>query len=168
MRQKTYGVFGWMEYTMNAALGKRVFQIPFTGGMANNRSVRPACYTTCNALVQYAVEHSPDYLCGRVVLVGEAEVPGRPSKGSSPASSAAASPAGGAGGGVSSGAPAPGGVPEGGQSVPAKGIEEIGVSCIDDARDILMQRFAVPSAKLRSWKAVEEQAALCGVRFVQV
>lgn len=73
--QRTYAVFGLMEYTINVTLGARLLKIPFTGGIASKDGVRPATYTTSNPVVQFAIESSSHFKSGRVKIfktIGEA------------------------------------------------------------------------------------------------
>lgn len=69
MMQRTYAVFGLMEYTINVKLGSRLLKIPFTGGIASKDGVRPATYTTSNPVVQFAIESSNHFKSGRVKTV---------------------------------------------------------------------------------------------------
>lgn len=75
MMQRTYAVFGLMEYTINVTLGSRQLKIPFTDGIASKDGVRPATYTTSNPVVQFAIESSKHFKSGRVKIlktIGEA------------------------------------------------------------------------------------------------
>lgn len=69
MMQRTYAVFGLMEYTINVMLGSRQLKIPFTDGIASKDGVRPATYTTSNPVVQFAIESSKHFKSGRVKIL---------------------------------------------------------------------------------------------------
>lgn len=138
MTQKTYGVYRLMELTISIKLGKRTLDIPFTGGIASNRGVTPATYTTQNPVIQLAIEHSAPFRNGRVKIVKEIKVE----------EPVAALPAKEVVGNM-----------EGGSKVVVQ------VACLDDARDYLMMHFDIAASKLRTKQAVLDSAETNGVTF---
>jgi len=49
-----------------------------------------------------------------------------------------------------------------------KKLKEIAVSCADDAKDYLSEKFGVSRTKIRSIKAIQEAAATFGVVFTGI
>lgn len=47
-----------------------------------------------------------------------------------------------------------------------KDINEVQVSCLDDAKDYLSEKFGISRTKLRSQEGIEKAAAANGVRFI--
>lgn len=47
-----------------------------------------------------------------------------------------------------------------------KEINEVQVSCLDDAKDYLSDKFGISRTKLRSQEGIEKAAAANGVRFI--
>ena len=45
-------------------------------------------------------------------------------------------------------------------------IKEVQVSCLDDAKDYLSDKFGISRTKLRSQEGIEKAAAANGVRFI--
>lgn len=75
MKQKEYGVYGMAEWKIILPVAGRILNIYFTGGTASSGTgVRPATFTTCNEIVQYAIENSVHFKSGRVEIINEADI----------------------------------------------------------------------------------------------
>lgn len=77
MIQKTYGVYGLMEWQPIIYAGHAKFCPQFVGGMVTAYGVTPAKYTTSDTLRQRLIENSPYYQSGRISLLyqtGEEEL----------------------------------------------------------------------------------------------
>ena len=137
MVQKTYGVFGLMELVVDVRLGRRTLSIPFTGGLSSNRGVTPATYTTHNAVVQFAIEHSVPFRTGRVRLVKATDT---------------AATAGGE-------------ARQEEKQKEQKEPAHVPVACVDDARDYLAAHFGIEPSKLRTRQMLDTQAKAHGIVF---
>jgi len=135
MTQKTYGVFGLMEWEILASVGKRTMKLLFKGGLTTRMGVTPATYTTANPIVQLAIENTAYYRSGRIKVIRTVE-----REDSSVAASVAA-------------------------TSEKSAVQTVKVACVDDARDYLVLHHNVPQSKLRTKAAIIEQAALAGVSF---
>ena len=47
-------------------------------------------------------------------------------------------------------------------------VTKITITCLDDAKDYLSEKFGISRTKLRSKKAIEEAAAENGIEFVGI
>lgn len=74
MTQKTYGVYGMIEWSILLNVAGRIMNIDFEGGLASGTGIRPATFTTRNEIVQFAIENSGHFKKGRIILVSEMEI----------------------------------------------------------------------------------------------
>jgi hypothetical protein len=74
MTQKTYGVYGMIEWSILLNVAGRIMNIDFEGGLASGTGIRPATFTTRNEIVQFAIENSGHFKQGRIILVSEMEI----------------------------------------------------------------------------------------------
>lgn len=74
MTQKTYGVYGMIEWSILLNVAGRIMNIDFEGGLASGTGIRPASFTTRNEIVQFAIENSGHFKQGRIILVSEMEI----------------------------------------------------------------------------------------------
>lgn len=75
MIRKTYGVSGLMDWTTQIKTGKVSVSVHFTGGALTAYGVTPAKYSTSNPFFQSVIENSEQFKSGRIMLLGEMEVP---------------------------------------------------------------------------------------------
>ena len=75
MIRKTYGVSGLMDWTTQIKTGKVSVSVHFTGGALTAYGVTPAKYSTSNPFFQRVIENSEQFKSGRIMLLGEMEVP---------------------------------------------------------------------------------------------
>lgn len=66
---KRYGIYGMLEQVINIHMGKATFRVHFANGRRGSEGVHPAVFTTDNYVVQYAIEHSPEFLSGHIQLI---------------------------------------------------------------------------------------------------
>ena len=74
MTQKTYGVYGMIEWSILLNVAGRIMNIDFEGGLASGTGIRPATFTTRNEIVQFAIENSGHFKKGRIILVSEMDI----------------------------------------------------------------------------------------------
>ena len=74
MTQKTYGVYGMIEWSILLNVAGRIMYIDFEGGLASGTGIRPATFTTRNEIVQFAIENSGHFKQGRIILVSEMDI----------------------------------------------------------------------------------------------
>lgn len=74
MTQKTYGVYGMIEWSILLNVAGRIMNIDFEGGLASGTGIRPATFTTRNEIVQFAIENSGHFKQGRIILVSEMDI----------------------------------------------------------------------------------------------
>ena len=74
MTQKTYGVYGMIEWSILLNVAGRIMNIDFEGGLASGTGIRPATFTTRNEIVQFAIENSGHFKHGRIILVSEMDI----------------------------------------------------------------------------------------------
>ena len=74
MTQKTYGVYGMIEWSILLNVAGRIMNIDFEGGLASGTGIRPASFTTRNEIVQFAIENSGHFKQGRIILVSEMDI----------------------------------------------------------------------------------------------
>lgn len=189
MLHKIYGVFGLMEYIITVMLGDKELEIPFTDGSTTNNGVRPATYGTSNPLVQYAIEHSAHFTSGRVKLLKVLGTPEKKPEARSIAAEKRAVSVGsgasdsGASGSSDSVASVDSGASDSGSSEAAASVDSVSsdsdstdsaapasdavveVTCVQDARQYLMDHFDVKSTALKSKAAINEYAAAHGITF---
>ena len=166
MMQRTYAVFGLMEYTINVTLGARLLKIPFTGGIASKDGVRPATYTTSNPVVQFAIESSKHFKSGRVKVfktIGEA-APDAISVSEAKAETEKAATEKLESETSSTELEDIADKTKTDDEVPESSTVE--VSCLDDAREYLINNCGGKALNLRSKKAILEYAADHNVVFV--
>lgn len=75
MIRKTYGVSGLMDWTTQIKTGKVSVSVHLTGGALTAYGVTPAKYSTSNPFFQSVIENSEQFKSGRIMLLGEMEVP---------------------------------------------------------------------------------------------
>ena len=75
MIRKTYGVSGLMDWTTQIKTGKVSVSVHFSGGALTAYGVTPAKYSTSNPFFQSVIENSEQFKSGRIMLLGEMEVP---------------------------------------------------------------------------------------------
>lgn len=194
-----------MDITINVKLGKRMLVIPFTGGITSKNGVIPASYSTSNAIVQFAIEHSAHFKSGLVKLLKKigseepkpvslatvaaqtgtvkketVEIPSTPTETQAKQEEGnetidednGEQDNGEQDNGDSEGDAAPSSetdeatTTEEAAANTAGTTEEVTVSCIDDAREYLVEKFGVAPSKLRYKKNITDYAAEHGVTFV--
>lgn len=67
-----YGVPGMLEYQALIDVGQAKMKIPFTNGSTNEAGRMPATFSTCNPIVQMAIERSNEFQKGFIVKVHSA------------------------------------------------------------------------------------------------
>lgn len=74
MVHKTYGIFGYIEYTAEIAVGKAHLSIHFDKGSVNAHGTYPATYTSKNPIEQAIIENSPLFKQERIKFIRATEV----------------------------------------------------------------------------------------------
>lgn len=136
MKQKTYGVYGLMEWSVLLKMGKKQFHINFTEGSSSTAGVIPATYTTNNPIIQLAVESSKLFKDHQIKLIGEVSLEEDEKKT----------------------------VVEGSAENVANGTV-VKVSCLDDAKDYLSDTCGAKREKLISKKSILAVAKQNGIVF---
>lgn len=133
---KVYAVKSLMEWHCEIMSGGVKFHFGFTDGMTSSQGVTPARYSTTNPIYQSVIERSSYFKTGKIVL--EKRI-----------------------------------VLEGDNSIPTATaqnkelpVEKVSVSCLDDAKDYLNEKFNIDRRKLASTKAILEAAKERNIEFV--
>ena len=135
---KVYAVKSLMEWHCEIVSGGVKFHFAFTDGMTSSQGVTPARYKTTSPVFQNIIEHSHYFKSGKIIL--EKRVV------------------------LESDAPV-----EAHETQPkdsTANIEKVEVSCLDDAKDYLNEKFNVDRRKLSSSKAIMECAKAHNIEFV--
>lgn len=184
-QRKTYGVLGMMEYQAVIRVGRNYMKIPFSDGSLSGFGTSPAKFTTDNFMVQHAIENSAEYGRGLIRLINVTDIPGevKVETGLRPEAPQAAgapgdkrTPGEKQGGGEAPGEKQEDGeTPEDKQEEPdrngeecAKSLVQVEVTCNDDAKDYLEEKFGVIRSKLRNREVIMSIAESKGVEFVFV
>lgn len=62
----TYAVYGLTEWHALFPLGRNKIRISFTGGSLSGHGVVPATYRTSHPALKHIIEHSAEYLSGKI------------------------------------------------------------------------------------------------------
>lgn len=145
MVKKTYGVKGMIEWHALIPFGKgSTMKVDFTGGTLTGYGISPAKFTTGNKMVQDIIERSAYYKTGKIILMNVYDMGGpvEPPKKKADAKPAKKDEEGGI-------------VPK----------EEITVSSIEDAREILKER-GISWTKLKTEEGVIAMAKSLNIEFI--
>lgn len=149
MAYKKYGVKGLLEYHAVFRVGGASVHVPFTGGTLTGYGVAPATYATSDAFLQYAIEHSPEFNQGKIVLL-------HTSSDQDPSTSKETS------------------FQEKKEeqqriekqdTIPAN-LEQVEVDNVADAKQYLIEHFNAKPSSLRSKKEVKEVGLSHGIAFI--
>lgn len=66
---KRYAVYGLMEYLALIPAAGRTIEVHFTGGQLSGYGIRPAIFTTADPVLQHLIEHSHDFLSGKIRML---------------------------------------------------------------------------------------------------
>ncbi len=138
--KKVYGVKGMMEWHALIPVGKNMLNVKFTGGTLTGYGVTPAKFITANAVVQKMIENSDAFKRGKIKLLRVYEEEKKEIKEVF--------------------------LQDEKKVVNEVQFETIEVTSLDDAKELLRNRFGVPWNKLKSKSSIIETAQLYGVEFV--
>lgn len=136
---KVYGVKSLMEWQCVIPYGKTKFHFAFTDGATTSQGVTPARFRTTNPIFQRVIESSSYFKAGKIIL--EKRVV------------------------LEADADAPAEVAE--KESPAE-VVEVNVSCLDDAKDYLSEKFGESRTKMRTSKAIIELGEAHNIKFVGI
>ena len=143
---KTYGINGLLEWH-GIVSGKGIkMKVDFTNGSVTAYGVAPATFTTKDELTQHIIESSDQFKSGRIRIERSQPIPG------------AEDP-------ESLGLPMD--EPKTGDAEPRE-LKQVEVSCVDDAKEYLVEHFGVMRGKLRSVKSIKDSALENGIEFVGI
>ena len=145
MTQKTYGVYGMIEWSILLNVAGRIMNIDFEGGLASGTGIRPATFTTRNEIVQFAIENSGHFKHGRIILVSEMDIE-EPKEVIAEATEI---------------------IPTDTKEVVEDNLTEVEVSSLEEAVDYLVSNFDdAKKQQLRSKVTAKAFAETKGIRFV--
>lgn len=145
MTQKTYGVYGMIEWSILLNVAGRIMNIDFEGGLASGTGIRPATFTTRNEIVQFAIENSGHFKHGRIILVSELDIE-EPKEAIAEATEV---------------------IPTDTEEVVEDNLTEVEVSSLEEAVDYLVSNFDdAKKQQLRSKVTAKAFAETKGIRFV--
>lgn len=145
MTQKTYGVYGMIEWSILLNVAGRIMNIDFEGGLASGTGIRPATFTTRNEIVQFAIENSGHFKKGRIILVSEMDIE-EPKEVMAEATEI---------------------IPTDTEEVVEDNLTEVEVSSLEEAVDYLVSNFDdAKKQQLRSKVTAKAFAETKGIRFV--
>lgn len=145
MTQKTYGVYGMIEWSILLNVAGRIMNIDFEGGLASGTGIRPATFTTRNEIVQFAIENSGHFKHGRIILVSEMDIE-EPKEAIAEATEI---------------------IPTDTEEVVEDNLTEVEVSSLEEAVDYLVSNFDdAEKQQLRSKVTAKAFAETKGIRFV--
>lgn len=145
MTQKTYGVYGMIEWSILLNVAGRIMNIDFEGGLASGTGIRPATFTTRNEIVQFAIENSGHFKHGRIILVSEMDIE-EPKEAIAEATEI---------------------IPTETEEVVEDNLTEVEVSSLEEAVDYLVSNFDdAKKQQLRSKVTAKAFAETKGIRFV--
>lgn len=145
MTQKTYGVYGMIEWSILLNVAGRIMNIDFEGGLASGTGIRPATFTTRNEIVQFAIENSGHFKHGRIILVSEMDIE-EPKEAIAEATEI---------------------IPTDTEEVVEDNLTEVEVSSLEEAIDYLVSNFDdAKKQQLRSKVTAKAFAETKGIRFV--
>lgn len=145
MTQKTYGVYGMIEWSILLNVAGRIMNIDFEGGLASGTGIRPATFTTRNEIVQFAIENSGHFKQGRIILVSEMDIE-EPKEVIAEATEI---------------------IPTDTEEVVEDNLTEVEVSSLEEAVDYLVSNFDdAKKQQLRSKVTAKAFAETKGIRFV--
>lgn len=145
MTQKTYGVYGMIEWSILLNVAGRIMNIDFEGGLASGTGIRPATFTTRNEIVQFAIENSGHFKQGRIILVSEMDIE-EPKEAIAEATEI---------------------IPTDTEEVVEDNLTEVEVSSLEEAVDYLVSNFDdAKKQQLRSKVTAKAFAETKGIRFV--
>lgn len=139
MKIKTYGIHGVVERVLAARLGKITFNISFNGGVMDSAGIRPAIYTTKNVVEQYVIENHPMFKNGSIKVLKEIAIEEKKEQTATP------KPA---------------------EKKAAAKLEEVKVASLEDAKELLMERFGIAWTKLKTQDAIMAMAKANGIMFI--
>lgn len=142
---KTYGAPGLMEWQAQIKVGKATFNFCFSGGTLTGYGVTPALYATKNKVYQAIIESSDYFKNGKITLVRELPIEGDEAEAKAE---------------VAEEQPKTEAVED------ADGMKVIKVSCLEDARQILINDYRVAPTKILTEAKVMARAKSKGVKFV--
>lgn len=147
MTQKTYGVYGMIEWSILLNVAGRIMNIDFEGGLASGTGIRPASFTTRNEIVQFAIENSGHFKQGRIILVSEMDIE-EPNEVIAEATEI---------------------IPTDTEVAAEDNLTEVEVSSLEEAVDYLVSNFDdAKKQQLRSKVTAKAFAETKGIRFVEL
>lgn len=142
---KTYGINGLLEWHGIVSSKGIKMKVDFTNGSVTAYGVAPATFTTKDELTQHIIESSDQFKSGRIRIERSQPVPG--TEESEPVIAF--------------------NEPKNADSEPRE-LRQVEVSCLDDAKEYLVEQFGVMRGKLRSVKQIKDSAAENGVEFLGI
>lgn len=154
MKVKTYGVPGLTEWQGKIKAGSIEVSVSFAGGTASPSGAQPAYFVTKDPVVQFVIEHSKEYKNGFIITVMSQEIAGdhpRMAKPRKLSANTPASPKTEAESAIRNQGTTPAGV--------------VTVTCLDDAKEYLVEHCDIKRTELRSAKAIKDAAEKHGIVF---
>lgn len=159
----TYGVYGFMEYQSLIKVGPATMKVTFTDGSMNAMGTTPATFATNNLIVQRSIEFSRDFKRGLIKRVSVVELNQEEVLGRNPVKVENSEPK------TESAVPEPKpeqSAPKAEDAVPVNSdIEEIAVTCLADARQLLQDRFGYEASKVRTTGQIMAAATAHNITF---
>lgn len=175
----TYGVYNLIEWHALLRMGKATVKVHFTGGSITTQGVTPATFTTENPVIQFAIEKSPEFACGKIKIVRSVQLKESVEIESNIAD-ASMSSAAADGGEQTDAADEHGDSPSqlqdeaecesnpesNPETTPA--VTQVEFSCNDDAKDYLEQTFGCVRSKLHNREDIVNAGKSCNVEIIFV
>lgn len=140
----TYGVYGLMEWHALLNVGKCCIHVDFTGGALSGYGVTPAEFTTSDPVIQHVIESSGYFKSGKIKVLRASE-----DKTENNAADKKYKILGHSGIGTDK----------------ESFRTQVAVTCLDDAKEYLVENHGIAASKLRSMKNIVETAASLGIEF---
>lgn len=152
MKVKTYGVPDLTEWHGKVKAGSLEVNVSFTGGTASPSGAQPAYFMTKDPIVQFVIENSKEFKNGFIILVMSQEIAGDHPRMAKPRELSANTPA----------SPKT----EAESAIRNQGTTTVVVAtCLDDAKEYLVEHCDIKRTELRSAKAIKDAAEKHGIVF---
>ena len=162
--KKTYGIDNFAEKQINIMMGKASLSFLFSGGASTGHGNTPAQFTTSEPIFQHAIEHCPLFLKGGIKLLNQTmlesepvqqETPSLPTEGTSEVHAERMEK-------VRASKDAKEAKEE---SIEANPFNIVEITCIEDAKQHLMENYGYTVRSLKDTKGVIEAAKANNVFF---
>lgn len=155
--KKTYGIDNYAERQITIMMGKASLNVVFSGGASTGYGNTPAQFTTSEPIFQHAIEHCPLFLKGGIKILSVIELEDEPQGVGETEEERAERMA-------KVRAAKETAHDEDEQPQPAE-IAEVEVTCIEDAKQYLMDNHGYSARALKTVRNILDAAKHVGVRF---